>query len=201
MCLFAKDVLEEYPGSIIIADVKASQVLFDQIKKFGGVPLMWKTGHSLIKAKMKEVKSPLAGEMSGHIFFADRYYGFDDGIYAAIRIINFILKAGKPLSEIRKSLPKTFATPEIRINCSEEKKFLIIDQIKEQLLKNNVTFNDVDGIRMQNKFGWWLLRASNTGAVLVARCEAFLEQDLKELKKDLSNILLQNNISIPKELC
>ncbi len=201
MCLFAKDVLEEYPGSTIIADVKASQVLFDQIKKFGGVPLMWKTGHSLIKAKMKETKSPLAGEMSGHIFFADRYFGFDDGIYAAVRIINIILKERIPLSEIRKSLPKTFSTPEIRINCSEEKKFLIVDNIKLQLQKNNIQFNDVDGVRVTNDLGWWLLRASNTGAVLVARCEALSKENLNQLQEDLSKYLLANEISLPKELC
>ena len=201
MCLFAKDVLEAHPGATIIADVKASQVLFDQIKKFGGVPLMWKTGHSLIKAKMKETKSPLAGEMSGHIFFADRYFGFDDGIYAAIRIINIILKEGKPLSEIRKSLPKTFSTPEIRIECAEERKFVVVEEIKKQLHAKNIQFNDVDGIRMQNENGWWLLRASNTGAVLVARCEALSQENLNKLKKDLSNQLIFNNISLPKELC
>ncbi len=201
MCLFARDVLLEYPGATIIADVKASQVLFDEIKKAGGVPLMWKTGHSLIKAKMKETKSPLAGEMSGHIFFADRYFGFDDGIYAAVRIINIILQEGKPLSEIRKSLAKTFATPEIRIDCSEEAKFKIVDIIKKQLRERNIDFNDVDGIRVQNENGWWLLRASNTGAILVARCEALSQESLNKLKKDLSNQLVTNNISIPKELC
>ncbi len=200
MCLFARDVLEEYPGATIIADVKASQVLFDEIKKAGGVPMMWKTGHSLIKAKMKETKSPLAGEMSGHIFFADRYFGFDDGIYAAIRIINIILKEGKPLSEIRKSIAKTFSTPEIRIACSEEAKFKIVDKIKKQLREKNVNFNDVDGIRMQDEHGWWLLRASNTGAVLVARCEALSEKNLNKLKQDLSDQLIFNNISVPKEL-
>jgi phosphomannomutase len=201
MCLFARDVLAEYPGATIIADVKASQVLFDEIAKAGGKPLMWKTGHSLIKAKMKETKSPLAGEMSGHIFFADRYFGFDDGIYAAVRIINILLQEGKPLSEIRKSLPKTFATPEIRIDCSEETKFEIVDTIKKQLREKNIDFNDIDGIRAQNENGWWLLRASNTGAVLVARCEALSQENLDKLKKDLSDQLLANKISIPKELC
>ncbi len=200
MCLFARDVLEEYPGATIIADVKASQVLFDEIKKAGGVPLMWKTGHSLIKAKMKETKSPLAGEMSGHIFFADRYFGFDDGIYAAIRIINIILKEGKPLSEIRKSLPKTFSTPEIRLECNEEEKFEIVEKIKTQLRAKNIIFNDVDGIRMQNEQGWWLLRASNTSAVLVARCEALSQENLDKLKQDLRANLTDNKISIPEEL-
>jgi phosphomannomutase len=201
MCLFARDVLAEYPNSTIIADVKASQVLFDEIKKAGGKPLMWKTGHSLIKAKMKETGSPLAGEMSGHIFFADRYFGFDDGIYSAVRIINIILQEGKHLSEIRKSLPKTFSTPEIRIECSEETKFEIVETIKKQLKEKNIEFGDIDGIRMQNKNGWWLLRASNTGAVLVARCEALSQENLDKLKQDLSEYLVANKISLPKELC
>ena len=201
MCLFAKDVLEEYPGSTIIADVKASQVLFDAITKAGGKALMWKTGHSLIKAKMKETKALLAGEMSGHIFFADRYFGFDDGIYAAIRLINILLKIGKPLSQIRKSLGTTFSTPEIRIACAEEQKFLIVEKIKQQLRAKNIDFNDIDGIRTQNKNGWWLLRASNTGAILVARCESFTLAGLSELKQDLNSYLLANKISAPIELC
>lgn len=201
MCLFARDVLEEYPGSTIIADVKASQILFDEITKAGGKPLMWKTGHSLIKSKMKETKATLAGEMSGHIFFADHYYGFDDGIYAAIRIINIILKSGKPLSEIRKDFPRSFSTAEIRIDCDEDKKFTIIETIKKQLKSESFAFNDIDGIRINNADGWWLLRASNTGAVLVARCESLSIAGLSALKKDLRNRLSTNNISIPQELC
>ena len=201
MCLFSKDVLEEYPGSTIIADVKASQILFDEIKRLGGKPLMWKTGHSLIKAKMKETNALLAGEMSGHIFFADRYFGFDDGMYAAIRIINILLKDTRPLSEIRKSLTKTFSTAEIRIDCSEEKKFIIVEKIKSQMRDKNIDFNDIDGIRIKNKNGWWLLRASNTGAVLVARCESLSKNGLNELKKDLNRYLVDNDIIIPKELC
>jgi phosphomannomutase len=201
MCLFAKDVLHEYPGRTVIGDVKASQVLFDEIKKAGGKPLMWKTGHSLIKAKMKETNAILAGEMSGHIFFADHYLGFDDGMYAAIRLINIILKADKSLSEIRKSLAKTFSTPEIRIACDEEKKFLIIQEIKIQLKDKNIDFNDIDGIRIQNEKGWWLLRASNTSAILVARCESLTKNGLDELKKDLSSYLITNKIHVPIELC
>lgn len=200
MCLFSRDVLEEYPGATIIADVKASQVLFDEIKKNGGNPLMWKTGHSLIKSKMKETKAPLAGEMSGHIFFADHYYGFDDGIYAAIRVINIVLKSGKPLSQIRKELPKTFSTIEIKISCDEDKKFAIVDNLKAQMKQENINFNDVDGIRTQNENGWWLLRASNTSAYLVARCEAQSQENLEKLKKDLSSWLTKNQISIPTEL-
>ena len=200
MCLFAKNVLAEYPGSTIIADVKASQTLFDKISQLGGQPLMWKTGHSLIKAKMKETKAPLAGEMSGHIFFADRYYGFDDAIYAAIRLINIVLEDGRPLSQIRKEIAKSFSTPEIRIDCSEEEKFTTVDQIKAKLRSENRDFNDVDGLRVSDENGWWLLRASNTQSVLVARCEGKSEEDLKILKQNLKEIL-PNNIATPPELC
>jgi phosphomannomutase len=199
MIFFARDVLQEYPGSTIIADVKASNVLFDEIKKAGGVPLMWKTGHSLIKAKMKEIGSPLAGEMSGHIFFADKYYGYDDALYAAIRIINIVIAGKIPLSELRKSLPKTFSTPEIRIECSEEEKFAIVEKIKQELQKENADFNDVDGVRVNTTDGWWLLRASNTQAVLVARCEGKSETSLEKLKNNLKNKLESNGLKIPRD--
>lgn len=201
MCLFSRDVLLENKGATIIADVKASQVLFDTIKNCGGKPLMWKTGHSLIKAKMKETSSVLAGEMSGHIFFADHYYGFDDALYAAIRIINLIEKTSQPLSEIRLDFPKTISTAEIRIDCDEDKKFVVIEKIKQQLKDKNIDFNDIDGIRMTNENGWWLLRASNTQAVLVARCEALSADNLEKLKTDLCSQLLKNDINIPQELC
>ena len=199
MVFFARDVLQEYPGSTIIADVKASNVLFDEIKKAGGVPLMWKTGHSLIKAKMKEIGSPLAGEMSGHIFFADKYYGYDDALYAAIRIINIVIAGKIPLSELRKSLPKTFSTPEIRIECSEEEKFAIVEKIKKELQKENADFNDVDGVRVNTVDGWWLLRASNTQAVLVARCEGKSETSLEKLKNNLKNKLESNGLKLPRD--
>ncbi len=198
MIFFARDVLQEYPGSTIIADVKASNVLFDEIKKAGGVPLMWKTGHSLIKAKMKEINSPLAGEMSGHIFFADKYYGYDDALYAAVRIINIVIAGKVPLSELRKSLPKTFSTPEIRIECSEEEKFTLVEKIKKELQKENADFNDVDGVRVNTIDGWWLLRASNTQAVLVARCEGKSEISLETLKNNLKNKLESNGLKIPQ---
>lgn len=198
MVLFARDVLQEYPGSTIIADVKASNVLFDEISKAGGIPLMWKTGHSLIKSKMKEINSPLAGEMSGHIFFADKYYGYDDALYAAIRIINIVIAGQIPLSELRKSLPKTFSTPEIRIECDEEKKFAIVEKIKQELQKENANFNDIDGVRVNTDDGWWLLRASNTQAVLVARCEGKSELSLETLKNNLKNKLESNGLKIPQ---
>ncbi len=197
MTIFSKSVLKENPGATIIADVKASEILFDEITKNGGKALMHKTGHSFIKAKMKETGALLAGEMSGHIFFADNYYGFDDALYAAIRLIDILLEERKSLSEIRKSLPKTYSTPEIRIECKEEEKFKIIEGIKLQLKKSKIKFNDVDGVRSNDKNGWWLIRASNTQAVLVARCEARSKEKLKALKDNLAKILIKNKVKLP----
>ncbi len=200
MVFYAREILKAKPGATIIADVKASNVLFDEIAKAGGVPLMGKTGHSLIKAKMKETKAVLAGEMSGHIFFADKYYGFDDGIYAAIRIINIVEQSSFSLAHMRKELPQTCATPEIRIECLEERKFQIVEELKENLKKSGVSFNDIDGIRTNTGKGWWLLRASNTQSVLVARCEADSVDNLEKLKVDLRKNLEFCAVKIPEEL-
>ena len=200
MVFYAREILKAKPGATIIADVKASNVLFDEIAKAGGVPLMGKTGHSLIKAKMKETKAVLAGEMSGHIFFADKYYGFDDGIYAAIRIINIVEQSSFSLADMRKELPQTCATPEIRIECSEERKFQIVEELKENLKKSGVSFNDIDGVRTNTGKGWWLLRASNTQSVLVARCEADSVENLEKLKVDLRKNLEFCAVKIPEEL-
>ena len=205
MVFYAREVLARMPNATIIADVKASKVLFDEISKSGGNPLMWKTGHSLVKAKMKETNSPLAGEMSGHIFFADTYfshknYGYDDALYAAIRIINIVAQCGCKLSDLRKSLPKTFSTPEIRIESQDSKKFAIVDELKEKVKKSGINVNDVDGIRASTQKGWWLVRASNTQACLVARCEANSLQDLEDLKSDLRSFLESFAIKIPSEL-
>ncbi len=200
MVFYAREILKAKPGAAIIADVKASNVLFDEIAKAGGVPLMGKTGHSLIKAKMKETKAVLAGEMSGHIFFADKYYGFDDGIYAAIRIINIVEQSSFSLAHMRKELPQTCATPEIRIECSEERKFQIVEELKENLKKSGVSFNDIDGVRTNTGKGWWLLRASNTQSVLVARCEADSVENLEKLKVDLRKNLEFCAVKIPEEL-
>lgn len=190
MTIYARDILSYDRGATFIADVKASSVFFDEVKRCGGEAIMWKTGHSLIKSKMKEVGAVLAGEMSGHIFFADKYYGFDDAIYAAIRIINIVAKSGVSLSQIRKSLPKTFNTPEIKIECDDDKKFDAIDKIKSLLSANGVDFNSVDGVRVSNRFGWWLLRASNTQPALVARCEAHhCEEGLAKLKEELNSYI------------
>ena len=190
MVFFSKQLLEEYPGATVIADVKASKVFFDEVNKMGGNALMGKTGHSLIKSKMKETNAKLAGEMSGHIFFADKYYGFDDALYAAIRIINIVSNLeGQKLSDLRKALPETFSTPEIRIEISEEIKFQTVEDLKKKLKDESIDFNDVDGVRADSDLGWWLLRASNTQSCLVARCEANSEEDLSSLKKILKENL------------
>lgn len=189
MAIYARAILKDNPGATIIADVKASDLLFDDIRQHGGKPFMWKTGHSLIKSKMAEIGSPFAGEMSGHIFFADRYYGFDDGLYAAIRIIEILRHSNESLAEIVASLPVAVGTAEIRIECPEERKFDIITEISNRLKEANEDFNDIDGVRVSyNKdgnSGWWLVRASNTQAALVARCEANSEEYLAQLKDAL----------------
>jgi phosphomannomutase len=198
LVVLAGEVLAEHPGATIIADVKASQTLFDEIARLGGEPLMWRTGHSLIKSKMAETKAPLAGEMSGHIFFADRYYGFDDALYAAVRLISIVSRSKQSLAEMRDALPETFNTPEVRIDCPEDRKFAIIDEVKGRLrAARDVSVNEVDGVRVKTADGWWLLRASNTQAVLVARCEATSEAGLERLKAVLVEQLKASGIEAP----
>ena len=182
VAIYATEVLKNFPGAAIIADVKASQVLFDYVAKLGGKPVMWKTGHSLIKAKMAETKSPLAGEMSGHIFFADTYYGYDDAVYAAMRLLSIVGSSGKSLDAWRDSLPATVATPELRFPVEEARKFAIVEEVKKRLQKSGAKVNDIDGVRVMTEDGWWLLRASNTQAVLVARAEGQDEAGLDRLK-------------------
>ncbi len=200
MVFYAREILRNHRGATIIADVKASDILFKEIAKAGGKPLMWKTGHSLVKAKMKETKAPLAGEMSGHIFFADKYYGFDDALYAAIRIINIVACSKEPLSLMRRSMPSSFSTPEVRIDCTEETKFKIVEELKSGLKKSGIIFSDVDGIRVAEKNGWWLIRASNTQPALVARAEASSKKELEELKSNLKKHLEFCSVTIPAEL-
>lgn len=200
LIFFAREILAKKHGATIIADVKASGSLFAEITKAGGEAVMWKTGHSLIKAKMRELGASLAGEMSGHIFFADKYYGFDDALYASIRLINILANSSKSLAQMRAELPKTFSTAEIRIETSEEKKFAIVEDLKNLLHKNNEKFVDIDGIRAQSSEGWWLIRASNTQPVLVARCEANSQQNLEKMKNNLREKLSFCNIKIPHEL-
>lgn len=194
LALFAQGTLKEHPGATIIGDVKASQAVFDFIQKLGGNPLMWKTGHSNIKSKMKEINSPLGGEMSGHFFFRDRYYGYDDGIYAALRLIELMQDSGQSLDALYDQLPQMYATPEIRFDCANERKFVIPQEIKARLQAKNIPFSDVDGIRVLYPQGWWLLRASNTQDVLVARCESHSEEGLHWLQSQLKAELAQSRI-------
>ncbi|GGJ16002.1 phosphoglucomutase/phosphomannomutase PgmG [Neoroseomonas lacus] len=197
LIVLARDVLKSKPGGTIIADVKASQVLFDEVAKAGGNPLMWKTGHSLIKAKMAETGSPLAGEMSGHIFFADKWYGFDDAPYSAIRLLGIVARMSTTLSEVRAALPQVINTPELRFNCEEARKFVVVKEVKDRLAANGAKVQDVDGVRVLTEDGWWLLRASNTQAVLVARCEASSEAGLDRLKAQLVKQLVASGLEAP----
>ncbi|HMS22027.1 MAG TPA: phosphomannomutase/phosphoglucomutase [Sphingorhabdus sp.] len=179
--IFAEDVLADVPGATIIADVKASQALYDRIAELGGKPLMWKTGHSLIKSKMKEVSSPLAGEMSGHIFFKHDYYGFDDAIYAGLRLMRASARLGKSVTELRSAMPEMINTPEMRFQVDESRKFAVIDEVLTRLSAEGADVNATDGARVSTADGWWLLRASNTQDVLVARAEASSEAGLERL--------------------
>lgn len=186
MLLFARDILKERPGATIIADVKASQVLFDEVARAGGVPLMWKTGHSLIKSKMAELDAPFAGEMSAHLFFADRYYGFDDALYAAVRLIEILGHSKQSLAEFRDALPQVVNTPEIRFSCADDRKLAVIEEVRARLAAEGADMSEIDGVRVRGADGWWLLRASNTQDVLVARCEAADEAGLNRLKQTLT---------------
>ncbi|OYW23763.1 MULTISPECIES: phosphomannomutase/phosphoglucomutase [unclassified Sphingomonas] len=172
LSILAVPVLKELPGATIIADVKASQMLFDRVRELGGEPLMWKTGHSLIKTKMKETHAPLAGEMSGHIFFAHEFYGFDDAQYAAVRLIRAVHMIGKTMTEIRGAMPAFVNTPEMRFQVDESRKFAVVDEVLDRLEAEGADVNRTDGARVSTPDGWWLLRASNTQDVLVARAEA-----------------------------
>ena len=172
LSIYAEDLLKMKPGATIIADVKASRALFDHVEQCGGKPLMWKTGHSLIKSKMKETGSPLAGEMSGHVFFAHQYYGFDDALYAAVRLIAASVRLGRSVTELRGDMPAMVNTPEMRFQVDESRKFAVIDEVKERLLRTDAQINATDGVRVTTDDGWWLLRASNTQDVLVARAES-----------------------------
>ena len=198
MVLLARDVLKAHPGATIIADVKASQVLFDEIAHAGGNPLMWRTGHSLIKAKMAETKSPLAGEMSGHIFFADHWYGFDDALYAAVRTLGILARmGGTKLSDVRRALPQVVNTPEVRFDCDDRRKFVVIEEVAARLRTEGAQVSETDGVRVLTEDGWWLLRASNTQAVLVARAEANTPEGLERLKAALVAQLEKSGLPEP----
>lgn len=194
LMILAGPVLKDEPGATIIADVKASQTLFDRIADMGGKPLMWKTGHSLIKSKMKETHAPLAGEMSGHVFFKHRWYGFDDALYAAVRLIEAVSQSGRSLTKLREEMPSSIATPEMRFPVQESRKFAVVDEVLARLRQNGAKVDSTDGARVMNGDGWWLLRASNTQDVLVARAEAQDEAGLKRLVAEIDEQLAQSGI-------
>jgi len=188
LILFARDILPAWPGAAVISEVKASKVLYEEIERLGGRPIMGRTGHSLIKQKIKEEKAPLAGEMSGHIFFADRWFGFDDAIYASARLLELLSRSEKKLAALLADLPKTYSTPEIRIYASDEVKFKIVDEVRRELAARYPVI-DIDGVRAIFPKGWGLVRASNTQAVIVLRFEADTEADLAAIQKEVRGVL------------
>ena len=194
LMVYAEDVLRDDPGATVIADVKASKALFERVAQLGGKPLMWKTGHSLIKSKMKEVHAPLAGEMSGHVFFAHKYYGFDDALYAAIRLIAAAERLGRSVTELRGAMPAMVNTPELRFQVDESRKFAVIDEVKERLGDAGAAVDTTDGVRVTTADGWWLLRASNTQDVLVARAESSSEAGLARLMEQIDGQLAASGL-------
>jgi phosphomannomutase/phosphoglucomutase len=191
LAMFAGPIIAANPGATIIGDVKCSQTLFDHVAQLGGRPIMWKTGHSLIKTKMKEEKAAVAGEMSGHFFFADRYYGYDDAIYAALRLLELMTAQDKPLSELLKALPMRHFTPELRSDCADDKKFAVIEGLRAAL-KDRGSVNQLDGVRVTYDDGAWaLVRASNTGPILVLRFEAPNAERLASIRSDVESVVAQ----------
>jgi phosphomannomutase len=195
LALLARPILKTQPGAAIIADVKASDVLFSAIRQAGGHPLMWKTGHAFIKHKLKETGAPLAGEMSGHVFFADRWFGFDDALYAALRVLDALETEGIEMDTFLDSLPSKVNTPEIRIDCADELKFSIINDVHAAQKSAQADMIDIDGVRVKTADGWWLLRASNTQPALVVRCEADDQAALDRLKQDLARLLAKLGVN------
>ena len=194
LMVYAEDLLLRRQGATIIADVKASRALFDHVAAHGGQPLMWKTGHSLIKSKMKETGSPLAGEMSGHVFFADEYYGYDDALYAGVRLIAAAARLGKSVTELRASMPPMINTPEMRFQVDESRKFAAIGEIAERIAASDAVADTTDGVRVTTDDGWWLLRASNTQDVLVARAESESEEGLARLVAQIDEQLAASGL-------
>jgi Phosphomannomutase len=187
--LFAEDLLLRRPGTAVIADVKASAMLFERVAALGGDPVMWKSGHSHIKAKMKETGALLGGEMSGHVFFADEYYGYDDGLYAAVRLMAAVARAGNSVTSMREAMPQTMSTPEIRFEVAGQRKFAIVEEVRARLASQPVRVNDIDGVRVDSPDGWWLLRASNTQDALTARAESSTQSGLARLLAHLDQEL------------
>jgi phosphomannomutase len=194
LMIYAEDLLRQEPGATIIADVKASKALFERVSALGGHPVMWKTGHSLIKSKMKETGAPLAGEMSGHVFFKHQYYGFDDALYAAIRLIAASVRLGKSVTELRGEMPPLVNTPELRFQVDESRKFAVIDEVKARLSASGADVDGIDGVRVTTPDGWWLLRASNTQDVLVARAESSDQAGLDRLLADVDGQLAASGL-------
>ena len=183
MVLYAREVLANHPGAAIIGDVKCSQVMFDAINEMGGQGVMWKTGHSLIKDKMRELQAPLAGELSGHIFFADTYYGYDDALYCAVRLMNAASATDEAFSSLTADLPTLYSTAEVRFEVDEAEKFDLVPRMADSLTAQGANVDDIDGVRVSTEDGWWLCRPSNTQNVLVARAEASSLEGLERLKE------------------
>jgi len=183
LILFSRFILEQHPGAKFVADVKCSRLFFEDVARHGGEAIMWKTGHALIKQKLKEVDALLGGEMSGHMFFADRYFGFDDGLYAGLRVLEILDQTGRKLSQLLSDVPRTFSTPEIRIDYPDDEKFQVVERVRGYFKKSRHSTFDLDGVRIDFGDGWGLLRASNTQPVLVMRFEASTAERLAELKR------------------
>ena len=197
MVVLARDVLTRHPGAPILADVKASQVLFDEIARMGGRPVMTATGHSPIKAKLAETGAPLAGEMSGHIFYADGYYGFDDAVYVAVRLLGILGRSSESLVALRDRLPQVVNTPELRFPCADARKFEVVREVGDRLRQASAQMVEIDGVRVRTPDGWWLLRASNTQDVLVARAESTNADGLARLTAELSAQLAVSGVALP----
>jgi phosphomannomutase/phosphoglucomutase len=188
LILFARDILSRHPGATVIGEVKCSRRLYDEVARHGGRPLMWKTGHSLIKQKMLEEGALLAGEMSGHLFFADRYFGFDDALYAAGRLLEIVARQPRPLTEHFRDLPPVVNTPEIRRDCPDSLKFQVVATLRERLA-GRYALVDLDGVRLEWDDGWGLVRASNTQPALVLRFEAQTAARLAEIRELVEGLL------------
>ncbi len=195
LLIFAEDLLGRNPGAQVIADVKASRALFDGVTRMGGVADMWKTGHALIKSRMKETGALLAGEMTGHMFFADDYYGFDDAFYAALRLIAATLRLDRSVAELYDAMPQLISTPELRFPASEARKFAVVEEVRERLSAAGADLIAVDGVRVTTPDGWWLLRASNTQAMLTARAESETEEGLQRLLSAIDAQLAASGLS------
>ncbi|HEY7162656.1 MAG TPA: phosphomannomutase/phosphoglucomutase, partial [Acidobacteriota bacterium] len=194
LMIFARDSLKRNPGRTVIFEVKCSMTLEEDIVKNGGVPIMWKAGHSLIKSKMKETHAALAGEMSGHLFFADEYFGFDDAIYASVRLLRILSQEKRPLSQFLNNVPKTYSTPEIRVDCPDDKKFAVVAKVTDYY-REKYPIIDVDGVRVRFSDGWGLVRASNTQPALVLRFEADSPEALQKIQSEVDGVVNSSMIS------